>query len=169
MQEAQVFLYSEAFLQNRYIIIKDRFIEWSYCLRTCSTVSSRNYNRQKPLAFLSRIGQRRDPLIVSSVGTSFCFLSYAHICRRNQSRRTKRYVNCYSGEKPKCTSWLQSNQKFGQKTCQCDVIKFKLPVFCRAELSEYSYHVEEQTVLAKYSSRVPVCEQRRREEEIKRE
>lgn len=29
-------------------------------------------------------------------------------------------------------------------------------MFYRAELSEYSYHVEEQAVLAKYSSCVPI-------------
>lgn len=47
---------------------------------------------------------------------------------------------------------LARNQKLEQKTRQCDVIKFKLTVFYRAESSEYSYHVEEQAVLVKYSS-----------------
>lgn len=59
-------------------------------------------------------------------------------------------------KKKKCVHWLQSNQKFERKTCQCDVIKFKLAMFYRAELREYSYHVGEQAVLAKYSSCVPI-------------
>lgn len=36
------------------------------------------------------------------------------------------------------------------------LIKFRLAMFYRAELNEYSYHVEKQAVLAKYSSRVPL-------------
>lgn len=51
---------------------------------------------------------------------------------------------------------LARKQKLEQKTRQCDVIKFKLTVFYRAESSEYSYHVEEQAVLVKYSSCVSV-------------
>lgn len=71
-------------------------------------------------------------------------------------------------KKKKCVHWLQSNQKFERKTCQCDVIKFKLAMFYRAELRKYSYHVGEQAVLAKYSSCVPITwtmKERERERE----
>lgn len=69
------------------------------------------------------------------------------ICRDKSSSKLLRTAG-----KKKGAHRLARNQKLEQKTRQCDVIKFKLTVFYRAESSEYSYHVEEQAVLVKYSS-----------------
>lgn len=102
-------------------------------------------------------------LIVSNVIASYFLLLLSIILRSHFPEKSiskksallssKVLLRKKKKKKEKC---VQSKQKFERKTCHCDVIKFKLAMFYRGELSEYSYHVGEQAVLAKYSSCVPI-------------
>lgn len=91
----------------------------------------------------------------------------AQICTRDQSRGNSGgpLLAGKNGRKKRrkkrspCTRTIEP--EVASRTWLDDVIKFKLVLFYRGQLSKYSYHVAGQAVLAKYSSYVP--EERGRE------